>query len=167
MGLNKPLAAALLTLGLSLSGCGEDKPKQPGVGDIQSVSGQTGSAQIKLGRVIDPIPDSDLSQAAQGRRLAAVELKVANNGNKALKFVPVSDVKLKTSLGDAPATIAQGTPCPENVQVKVMIPAGEIKVVCAIFQPKSSAQLTGVTVALPGAPVGTETEWKLQQKPAN
>ena len=158
-------ALALLVASLLVVGCGEpDPPSPPGVGDTQSLQGEAGSARVELEEIVDPLEASQLSRAEPGRRLVAVKLKVTNLGKKTLKFVPSADSVLLTNQGKAPATIAANAPCSEQRQIESSIPAGRTETVCAVFQPKLSAKLSALEVALVGGAGSGRQTWQINEK---
>jgi hypothetical protein len=151
---------------LTLAGCGEyqsAKTNNVAVGTSQNLQGSSGEATVRITKIVDPLPSSDLATAQPGRKLTAVFYTIRNRGQKAFPVVPASDLELQTSQGPAPYTVIISGPCQGKLSEPQSVKPGQTISGCAVFQPVRSSKLTATEFSL-GSGLGSGRRyWNISQ----
>ena len=166
MNKNRLLLLVLAVACLVLAGCGKyqsAKTNIVAVGSSQNLQGSSGEATVRITKIADPLPNSDLATAQPGRKLVAVFYTIRNRGQKAFLVMPASDLELQTSQGSAPYTVIISGPCQGKLSEPQSVEPGQTISGCAVFQPVRSAKLTAAEFSL-GSGLGSGRRyWQISQ----
>ena len=138
-------------------------PASAGPGTAITLAGNDGEkVEVTLAAVADPAPDGQLIHPGEGKRFAAVQVRLRNVGTRTYADSPSNGMALVDSKGQQwPPTIAESAAGPGFAGGSVTLAPGDERVGWVTFEAAADASIAKLTMALSSGFADVVGEWRL------